>query len=151
MMGEISLPGVELITGPAPKPCRAESASSDFLSMGYALRHIDDVGRRVLQNSFGCCAQAGRVLVLEISKPAGPVGTALLKVYMRAIVPAIGAAWVARAGAIPPSSGATTGTRSRPASPPSRCWARCAPPASNRQTRHVELGIFSEYVAVKPG
>ena len=87
MMGEVALPGVELIRGRAealPRP----TASSDFLSMGYALRHIDDVGAAFAE-FFRVLRPGGRAAVLEISKPAGRVGTALLKTYMRAVVPAI--------------------------------------------------------------
>ena len=53
-------------------------ASADFLSMGYALRHIDDVQvafaefRRVLR-------PGGRVVVLEITRPAGALGRMALR------------------------------------------------------------------------
>ena len=42
MMGEVKMPGVDLVRGRAealPRP----DASSDFISMGYALRHIADI------------------------------------------------------------------------------------------------------------
>ncbi|MCB1339114.1 MAG: class I SAM-dependent methyltransferase, partial [Maritimibacter sp.] len=63
-------------------------ASADFISMGYALRHIGDLAaacaefRRVLR-------PGGRLCLLEITKPRGPVGTALLKAYMRGWVPLV--------------------------------------------------------------
>ena len=145
MMSQVSLEGVELICGRAEALPR-ETASSDFVSMGYALRHIDDVGaafaefHRVLR-------PGGRLVVLEISKPAGRVGTALLKTYMRAVVPAI-ARVVAR--------------RRDTAELWRYYWdtiEACIAPelvlGSLREAgftlvkRHVELGIFSEYTAVK--
>ncbi len=87
MMGEIDLPGVELRAGRAEAlPCAAESC--DFVSMGYALRHISDVNaafaefHRVLRPD-------GRLVILEISKPDGPLARSMLKLYMRAVVPLI--------------------------------------------------------------
>ncbi len=146
MMNEVALPGVELVCGRAEALPRAD-ASSDFVSMGYALRHITDVSaafaefHRVLR-------PGGRLLVLEISKPASRVGTALLKTYMRAVVPLIAAVvsrqrdtaelwryyWDTIESCIPPES---------------VLGALRAAGFADVQ-RHVELGIFSEYTAVKP-
>jgi len=147
MMGEVSLPGVELICGRAEALPR-EAASSDFVSMGYALRHIDDVGAAFAE-FFRVLRPGGRLVVLEISKPAGRVGTALLKTYMRAVVPAIARVVAHRRDT-------------------AELWRyywdtieACIAPeqvlGSLREAgfasvkRHVELGIFSEYTAVKPG
>ncbi|MCC2632326.1 MAG: ubiE [Ramlibacter sp.] len=122
-----------------------ESASADFLVMGYALRHIADFAaaaaefRRVLK-------PGGRLLVLEITRPEGRMANLLLKAYMRGLVPAI-ARLVSRSPTTP------------------MLWRyywdtieACAPPAQVLQTlrnaglagveRHVEVGIFSEYRAV---
>lgn len=146
MLGEVALPGVELICGRAealPRP----DASSDFLSMGYALRHITDVStafaefHRVLR-------PGGRLLVLEISRPKGRVGTALLKTYMRAVVPMI-AALVARQRDTAELWRYYWDTIESCIPPDSVLAALRAAGFENVQ-RHVELGIFSEYTAVKP-
>ena len=147
MMNEVCLPGVELICGRAEALPR-EAASSDFISLGYALRHIDDVGAAFAE-FFRVLRPGGRLLVLEISKPAGPVGTALLKTYMRAVVPTI-ARIVAR--------------RRDTAELWRYYWdtiEACIEPGQvlgllraagfESPKRHLELGIFSEYTAVKPG
>lgn len=87
MMGQAGLPGVELVTGIAeqlPLP----DASCDFVSMGYALRHIADVAA-AFSEFHRVLRPGGRLLVLEITKPAGRAGSALLKTYMRAVVPTI--------------------------------------------------------------
>jgi len=60
----------------------------DFISMGYALRHVEDLValfseyKRVLK-------KGGRVLVLEITRPASRVGTSLGRFYMCRVLPAI--------------------------------------------------------------
>ena len=145
MMNQVHLPGVELVRGKAealPRP----DASADFLSMGYALRHIGDVAaafgefHRVLR-------PGGRLVVLEITKPEGAIGTAVLKGYMRAVVPLI----------------ARVVARQRHTSELWRYYwdtiEACIPPATVMATlraagftdvqRTTELGIFSDYTATK--
>jgi demethylmenaquinone methyltransferase / 2-methoxy-6-polyprenyl-1,4-benzoquinol methylase len=147
MMGQALLPGVELVQGRAEALPRSD-ASCNFLSLGYALRHIDDVAaafsefHRVLQ-------PGGRLLVLEISKPQGRTGTALLKAYMRVLVPLIARVvskqrdtahlwryyWDTIEACIPPE----------------KILAALREAGFEHVHRHVELGIFSEYTARKPG
>ena len=146
MMREVHLPGVELVRGLAEKLPRDDD-SSDFLSMGYALRHISDVAA-AFSEFHRVLRPGGRLLVLEITRPAGRVATALLKGYMRAVVPLL-----AR----------VVGRRHDTAQLWRYYWdtiEACIPPeavvAALRAAgfvevdRHVELGIFSEYTAVKP-
>lgn len=146
MMGQVALPGVELIRGSAealPRP----DASSDFLSMGYALRHIADVSAAFAE-FFRVLRPGGRLVVLEISKPAGAVGTAVLKTYMRVVVPVI-ASVVARQRATAELWRYYWDTIEACIAPEAVLAAlRSAGFESVR--RHVELGIFSEYTAVKP-
>ena len=146
MMSEVALPGVELLLGRAealPRP----DASSDFVSMGYALRHIADVSAAFAE-FFRVLRPGGRLLVLEITKPAARISTAVLKTYMRFVVPTI----------------ARVVGRQRDTAELWRYYwdtiEACIPPESvlmalraagfQDAKRHVELGIFSEYTAVKP-
>lgn len=61
-------------------------ARFDFVSMGYALRHVADLNatfrefHRVLQ-------PGGTLLILEITRPAQPFKRALLKFYMGRLIP----------------------------------------------------------------
>ncbi|MGE0448071.1 MAG: class I SAM-dependent methyltransferase [Vicinamibacterales bacterium] len=61
-------------------------ASFDFITMGYALRHVADLDR-----AFGeylrVLKPAGRVLLLEITRPRSAVGLAVARVYLRSLVP----------------------------------------------------------------
>ncbi|MEQ1682943.1 MAG: class I SAM-dependent methyltransferase [Burkholderiaceae bacterium] len=146
MMREVTLPGVELVCGRAEALPR-DDASSDFVSMGYALRHITDVAA-AFSEFHRALRPGGRLLVLEITKPRGRVGTALLKTYMRAVVPLIAAVvsrqrdtaelwryyWDTIESCIPPES----------------VLAALRAAGFEDVQRHVELGIFSEYTAVKP-
>lgn len=85
MMAQAKLPGVELVEGRAeaiPFP----DASFDFLSMGYALRHISDLSvafkefHRVMKPGASLC-------LLEITLPESAFGRFMLKCYMKGIVP----------------------------------------------------------------
>jgi demethylmenaquinone methyltransferase/2-methoxy-6-polyprenyl-1,4-benzoquinol methylase len=147
MMGEVALPGVELLRGRAealPQP----DSSSDFVSMGYALRHLADV-TPAFAEFLRVLRPGGRLLILEITKPSGRIGTALLKTYMRAVVPMIARVvahrrdtaelwryyWDTIETCIPPES----------------VLAALRAAGFEHVKRHVELGVFSEYTAVKPG
>jgi demethylmenaquinone methyltransferase/2-methoxy-6-polyprenyl-1,4-benzoquinol methylase len=125
--------------------------SCDFLSMGYALRHVSD-----LETAFGefrrVLRPGGRLCLLEITRPDGRVTRALLRGYMRGVMPVV--------------------TRlMAPAVARRRMWhyywdtmEAAAPPAQVIRAleaagftgvrRHIEtplLSIFAEYQAVKPG
>ncbi|MHB1093617.1 class I SAM-dependent methyltransferase [Thiobacillus sp.] len=150
MMACADLPGVQLIEGRAeaiPFP----DASCDFLSMGYALRHIGDLSA-AFSEFHRVLKPGGRLCLLEITKPERAWSQALLKVYMRGIVPVL-----AR----------LTGSSAESA----RLWRyywdtieACVPPAGVLGTlehvgfvgvkRYIEnpaLSILAEYQAVKPG
>lgn len=147
MLKNAQLPaGVRIVEG------RAESIpfpdnSFDFLSMGYAMRHISDLSvafsefHRVLR-------PGGQLCIMEITCPEKTIQKMVLKTYLRRIVPLL----------------ARIVTRNADTSVLWRYYwdsiEACALPASVMSTltnagfenvnRHLELGMFSEYRARKP-
>jgi demethylmenaquinone methyltransferase/2-methoxy-6-polyprenyl-1,4-benzoquinol methylase len=137
---------VQLMRGSAEAiPCASESA--DFLSMGYALRHIADlsVAFREFQRVL---APGGRICLLEITPPARRWSRMLLRAYMRGLVPCV-ARFMAAHRDTPELMRYYWDT-----------IEACASPATIVQAlreagfedvhRHLEIGIFSEYWARKP-
>jgi demethylmenaquinone methyltransferase/2-methoxy-6-polyprenyl-1,4-benzoquinol methylase len=143
-------PGARRLGGRAEAIPLADG-SCDFLSMGYALRHVGDLAvafrefRRVLR-------PGGRLCLLEITRPEGRFGRALLRGYMRRVMPA-----VVRLAA--PSADTRQmwhyywDTLEAAASPAQAIGALEAAGFGGVR-RHIEwplLSIFAEYQAVKPG
>jgi len=139
--------GVRLLAGSA-EGIPAPDDAADFVSMGYALRHIGDLAPAFAE-MFRVLRPGGRVCLLEITPPKGTVGQRLLKAYLKGFVPAI-AAVVSRHRDTPELMRYYWDT-----------IAACVAPVAIMQAlgaagfvaidRHVELGIFSEYRARKPG
>ncbi len=118
----------------------------DFLSMGYALRHISDLSvafvefERVLK-------PGGRLCILEITKPQNRFGQWLLKNYMRGVIPLL-TRFVSRQKAT------TTMWRYfwdsiEACVPPEHVLATLHAAKLTQVKRNLVLGIFSEYQAVK--
>lgn len=122
----------------------AADGSFDFLSMGYALRHVEDLAavfaeyRRVLK-------PGGRLLILEISRPKSRLGRAIARLYFRDLVPFV--------------SRLVTGSRDAremmvyywetidACVPPEEITEALRNAGFGKVTRHVSLGIFSEFRA----
>lgn len=58
----------------------------DFLSMGYALRHVGDIDRAFAEY-LRVLKPGGKACIMEISRPASRLGRALLKFHIGVMVP----------------------------------------------------------------
>ncbi|GBU14641.1 ubiquinone/menaquinone biosynthesis C-methyltransferase UbiE [Polaromonas sp.] len=118
----------------------------DFLSMGYALRHISDLGvafaefQRVLK-------PGGRLCILEITQAQSGFGRWLLKSYMRGVIPLL-SRFI--------STQKDTATIWRyywdsieACVPPNQVMAALSASGLTQVQRHLEVGVFSEYQAIK--
>jgi demethylmenaquinone methyltransferase/2-methoxy-6-polyprenyl-1,4-benzoquinol methylase len=120
-------------------------ARFDVLSMGYALRHVPDLFA-AFREYHRVLRPGGRVLILEISRPASRLGLGLARLYLKRLVP-----FVTRVG-----TGSTDAQRLM-----DYYWdtiEHCVPPdaivdAMRRSgfeaTRRVQGGLLSEYVGLK--
>lgn len=61
-------------------------ASFDFVCMGYALRHVEDLHALFREFRRVLCP-GGRLLILEITRPANPVMFGLLRFHMQTLLP----------------------------------------------------------------
>src|SRR5690606_22737412 len=119
----------------------------DYVTMGYALRHVADLGaafagyQRVLK-------PGGKILLLEITRPRGKISTFFLKLSLKGIIPNLARIF---------RRSADTKVLMR------YYWdtiEQCVPPETivdalkktglENVKRDVVLGIFSEYSGTKP-
>jgi demethylmenaquinone methyltransferase/2-methoxy-6-polyprenyl-1,4-benzoquinol methylase len=118
--------------------------SFDFLSLGFALRHVSDLEqtfrefRRVLK-------PGGRVLLLEITRPAGCWANRFLRLYLRTLVPVI--ARVIARNARTPDLYRYYWDTIEACAPPEKVLGTLQATGFAEAQRHVEIGVFSEYCA----
>ena len=120
--------------------------SFDFLSMGYALRHLSNL-ELVFSEFLRVLKPEGKLCILEITRPETRLASIILKTYMRTVIPLL--------AKVISTDGQT-----------SKLWKyywdsieACVPPQKIIQTlknvgfsyvnEHRELKIFSEYQATK--
>ncbi|MBN9430583.1 MAG: class I SAM-dependent methyltransferase [Burkholderiales bacterium] len=147
MMANAIVPeGVQLLNGTAEQLLLPD-ASVDFLSMGFALRHLSSLHaafsefQRVLK-------PGGRVCILELTRPSGRFAHWALSLYMNRLLPTVGR---------------MLGRHRRTPEMWRYYWDTidaCVPPETVMQTlrdvgfeavdRYVEISLFSEYTATKP-
>jgi demethylmenaquinone methyltransferase / 2-methoxy-6-polyprenyl-1,4-benzoquinol methylase len=138
--------GVRLEIGSA-EAIPAPDASADFLSLGYALRHIGDLSA-AFREFHRVLRPGGRLCVLEISPPERLYIRSLLRTYMRTIVP-FAARFVARDREMPTLMRYYWDTIEACA-PPRVILAAMNAAGFIEARRRVEMAIFSEYSACKP-
>lgn len=147
MIDKASVPtGVRLAAGSA-ESIPAPDGSADFLSMGYALRHIGDLSAAFLE-FHRVLKPGGHLCLLEITRPDRPWFRAALRTYMRGVVP-LAARFVSRGSGTPTLMRYYWDTIET-CVPPQSIVAAIGAAGFVNTHRYVELGIFSEYRACKP-
>jgi demethylmenaquinone methyltransferase/2-methoxy-6-polyprenyl-1,4-benzoquinol methylase len=82
--------GVRLLSGSAERLPLAD-ACADFLCMGYALRHIGDLSAAAAE-FHRVLRPGGRLCVLEVTSPTGPLSRTLVRAWFHGVVPRIAGA-----------------------------------------------------------
>lgn len=147
MLSEAVKSGVSLASQGLGELLPFEDNTFDFVTMGYALRHVADL-KMAFEEYKRVLKPGGKILLLEITRPDGKIKKAFLKFYLKIIIPNI----------------ARVFRRSADSKVLMRYYwdtiEQCVPPdvivSALKETnlidskRAVVLGIFSEYTGIKP-
>jgi demethylmenaquinone methyltransferase / 2-methoxy-6-polyprenyl-1,4-benzoquinol methylase len=82
--------GLRLLSGSAERLPLAD-ACADFLCMGYALRHIGDLSAAAAE-FHRVLRPGGRLCLLEVTSPTGPLSRTLVRAWFHGVVPRIAGA-----------------------------------------------------------
>jgi demethylmenaquinone methyltransferase/2-methoxy-6-polyprenyl-1,4-benzoquinol methylase len=119
----------------------------DFLSMGYALRHLSDL-HRAFSEFFRVLRPGGRLCLLEITAPRRRLPRWLLRMHMRCVIPLL--TRIATGRAASQVLWQYYWDTIEACVPPETVTAALRHAGFIESRRGVSLGIFSEYTARKP-
>ena len=119
----------------------------DFVTMGYALRHVADLNA-LFAEFHRVLKPGGKILLLEITRPSSKLGSFLLKVYMKGIIPLMTRIFCnsKKAQELMKYYWDTTDKCVRP----EKILQALIDQNTINTNRHIVLGVFSEYTAEKP-
>jgi demethylmenaquinone methyltransferase/2-methoxy-6-polyprenyl-1,4-benzoquinol methylase len=118
----------------------------DFVALGYALRHVEDLDalftefERVLR-------KPGRVLILEISRPASRLGFVLMRFYFQKLLPFL--TWSAGRSPEAPRLLQYYWATIAECVPPQTILAALSRAGFSSVERRTHAGVLSEYLALK--
>ena len=145
MLGQALRRGVRIRVRAVAEAIPFASGRFDFLSMGYALRHVPDLHgtfreyRRVLK-------PGGRLLILEVTPPSSRLAFRLLKLYLGTLVPLV--ARLGRGGRASSELMEYYWDTIEMCVPPRVILDGLEAAGFSKVSRHMDAGIFSEYTAV---
>lgn len=146
MLGEARRRGVRALVQGVAEALPFASARFDLLSMGYALRHVADL-RATFAEYHRVLTDGGKVLILEITPPRSRLAFRMLKFYLGRVVPLMARLGSGKGGARELMT--YYWDTIEHCVPPSTILDALAQAGFTAVERHVELGIFSAYVAVR--
>lgn len=125
-------------------PCR--DASFDFVSMGFALRHVADL-EGLFREMKRVLKPGGRACILELTYPSNRMVAAPLRMFMTGVVPAVASIWRrhAHAKALMQFYWDTIEV----CVPPEAVMGALERAGFARTRRVVSLGMFSDYTGRK--
>jgi demethylmenaquinone methyltransferase / 2-methoxy-6-polyprenyl-1,4-benzoquinol methylase len=147
MMERAKVPYGLLLVGGTAEAIPAPAGAVDFVSMGYALRHIGDLSAAFAE-FMRVLVPGGRICLLEITSPHGGPSRWLLKVYMRTVIPLVARCMAAHRDM--PELMRYYWDTIEACVDSSLILDALSEAGVVQVYRHVELGIFSEYCARKP-
>jgi demethylmenaquinone methyltransferase / 2-methoxy-6-polyprenyl-1,4-benzoquinol methylase len=119
----------------------------DVLTMGYALRHVEDLHTAFVEYRRAL-KPGGRVLLLEISRPEGRLQYHFLKFYLGRVIPTL--TRVVRRSSEAQELMRYYWDTIEACVPPQKILDALVSAGFERPQRHVLYGMFSEYTAYKP-
>jgi len=125
-----------------------EDGEFDIVTMGYALRHVEDLVV-TFREYLRALKPGGRVLLLEITRPEGRVQYGLVKFYLKHIVPVV--TRIVRRSAEAEKLMRYYWDTIEACVPPAEILAALETAGFTDVKRHVLNGMFSEYTATRKG
>jgi demethylmenaquinone methyltransferase / 2-methoxy-6-polyprenyl-1,4-benzoquinol methylase len=118
----------------------------DFLSMGYALRHVADL-RGTFREYRRVLKPGGKLMILEITPPASRISFHLLKLYLGRVIPVV--ARIGRGGRGSQDLMKYYWDTIEHCVAPHVILTALEEAGFSRVTRRVDMGILSSYTAIR--